>query len=237
MVPPCPAAPAVVAPSGPGGGAPLALRRQGSPVTGLPAAGGWLLGPHYPDLERTPGPRAVAAIYRQLRKVLEDGKNEPDAADFYYGEMEMRRHDATQPRAERWLLAAYWAASGYGLRASRVLAWLGVAMAATVLALMLWGLPVDDPQPTTTGRQVEAGQDLELTTDTPDPDNPTGPISDGVTTGRFEKALRVVINSTVFRSSGQDLTTVGTYTEMASRFTESVLLALAVLAIRARVKR
>ncbi|MFC9287907.1 hypothetical protein [Streptomyces sp. NPDC057052] len=41
----------------------------------------------------------------------------------------------------------------------------------------------------------------------------------------------------VARSSGQDLTTWGTYTEMVSRFTESVLLALAVLAVRSRIKR
>jgi hypothetical protein len=209
----------------------------GSQVPGAaPAAGSWRPGPHHPDLELTPGPETVSAIYRQLRKALEDGKNEPDAADFYYGEMEMRRHDATRPRAERWLLAAYWAVSGYGLRASRALAWLGVAMAVTVAALMLWGLPVDDPKPTTTGRQDGAGQYLE-TTDTPDPENPTGPLQERVTTDRFEKALRVVINSTVFRSSGQDLTTAGTYTEMTSRFAEPVLLALAVLAVRARVKR
>jgi hypothetical protein len=41
----------------------------------------------------------------------------------------------------------------------------------------------------------------------------------------------------VFRSSGQDLTTTGTYIEMASRLTEPILLDLAVLAARKRVKR
>lgn len=41
----------------------------------------------------------------------------------------------------------------------------------------------------------------------------------------------------VFRSSGQDLTTAGTYIEMTSRFTEPVLLGLAVLAVRNRGKR
>ncbi|WP_258177221.1 pentapeptide repeat-containing protein [Streptomyces solincola] len=70
-------------------------------------------------------PAAVAALYRQIRKSLEDGKNEPDAADFYYGECDMRRHDTTRPRGERMLLSAYWALSGYGLRASRALRWLG----------------------------------------------------------------------------------------------------------------
>jgi hypothetical protein len=90
----------------------------------------------------------VAALYRQVRKSLEDGKNEPDAADFYYGEMEMRRHDTHRPRSERALLAAYWALSGYGLRAARALVWLLGAMAATLLALLLWGLPAGDPKPT-----------------------------------------------------------------------------------------
>ncbi|MFI0716704.1 hypothetical protein ACH4SK_40280 [Streptomyces inhibens] len=52
-----------------------------------------------------------------------------------------------------------------------------------------------------------------------------------------KEAARVVMNSVIFRASGQNLTPVGTYVEMASRFFEPVLLALAVLAVRARVKR
>jgi uncharacterized protein YjbI with pentapeptide repeats len=206
------------------------------PAPGEPVStDAWQPGPYHPDRECTPGPRALAAVYRQLRKALEDGKNEPDAADFYYGEMEMRRHDPTRPHAERAVLAAYWAFSGYGLRASRALTWLGVTMIATVLALMLWGLPTSTPEPEFTGHQT--GPDISLTTTTPDPANPTGPLLQRLTTERFEKGLRVVINSVVFRSSGQDLTTTGTYTEMASRFTEPILLGLALLAIRARVKR
>ncbi|MEV8426250.1 hypothetical protein [Streptomyces niveus] len=183
-------------------------------------------------------PAVLAALYRQLRKSLEDGKNEPGAADFYFGECEMRRHDqyGTFP-AERALLTVYWALSGYGLRASRALAWLGTAMTISVMALMLWGLPADDPKPQTTGRQVEAGQGLTLTTDTPAPRNPAGALNNRITSERFEKSLRVVINSVVFRSSGQDLTTRGAYTEMASRLTEPVLLGFAVLAVRNRVKR
>ncbi|MGP4110083.1 pentapeptide repeat-containing protein [Streptomyces sp. 4N509B] len=196
----------------------------------------WTPGPTHPA--PPPGPETVAALYRQLRKALEDGKNEPGAADFYYGECEMRRHDVSgTPRAERWLLAAYWAVSGYGLRASRALAWLLAAMTVTVLAMMLWGLPAEEPKPTTRGRQVEAGQELVLTNDTPDPTNPSGPLAERLTSERFEKSLRVVINSTVFRSSGQDLTTAGTYVEMASRLSEPVLLGLAAFAVRARVKR
>src|SRR5262249_16063620 len=66
-------------------------------------------------------PERLAAVYRSLRKAEEDSKNEPGAADFYYGEMEMRRHAATTTRAERFILKLYWLISGYGLRATRAL--------------------------------------------------------------------------------------------------------------------
>jgi uncharacterized protein YjbI with pentapeptide repeats len=179
---------------------------------------------------------SLAALYRQLRKSLEDGKNEPGAADFYYGECEMRRHDRDDtPFVERALLTVYWALSGYGLRAARALCWLLAAMAVTLVALVIWGLPTDAPKPQLNGRQ--SGSDITLTTTTPDPVNPEGPWSHRMTGERFEKSLRVVINSVVFRSSGQDLTTTGTYTEMASRLAEPVLLGLVALAVRNRVKR
>ncbi|MFF6954650.1 hypothetical protein ACFZAD_39335 [Streptomyces iakyrus] len=50
-------------------------------------------------------------------------------------------------------------------------------------------------------------------------------------------ALNVTLNSMVFRSGGQDLTTAGTYIEITSRLVEPALLALAVLAVRGRIKR
>jgi hypothetical protein len=81
------------------------------------------------------------------------------------------------------------------------------------------------------------GLDIRLTIDSPDPATPTGPLHERISTERFERSLRGVINSVVFRSSGQDLTTAGTCTEMLSRLTEPVLLGLAVLAVRHRVKR
>ncbi|MGX1507466.1 UNVERIFIED_CONTAM: hypothetical protein RKD43_006091 [Streptomyces graminofaciens] len=195
------------------------------------AADGWTPA----DGENALEPAALAAVYRQLRKASEDGKNEPGAADFYYGEMEMRRHDPDTPRAERGLLALYWAVSGYGLRASRALGWLLLAMIATVAVMMLWGLPKASPKPESTG--TVTGRSITLRTDTPAPVNPDGPYRKRLTGERFERSLRVVINSVVFRSSGQDLTTIGTYTEMASRLSEPVLLGLAVLAVRGRVKR
>ncbi|WP_331761754.1 pentapeptide repeat-containing protein (plasmid) [Streptomyces anulatus] len=180
------------------------------------------------------GPLQLAPVYRALRKAFEDGKHEPGAADFYYGEMEMRRHADDIPRGERRLLTAYWALSGYGLRASRALAWLGAGMLLTIVLLMAFGLAQDTPKQTATGTVPAGGGKVTFEIDKDDPQNPTG---DRFTGERFEKALNVTLNSVVFRSSGQDLTTAGTYIEMTSRLTEPVLLGLAVLAVRNRVKR
>ncbi len=195
-------------------------------------AHGWTPAPEGTDVRQ---PAVLAPVYRQLRKALEDGKNEPGAADFYYGEMEMRRHDPESSWGERALLLLYWAASGYGLRATRALGWLLLAMTATVLAMMLWGVPQDDPRPRSTGRVT--GTSIILTTEKADPANPQGPYNRRLSAERFDKALRVVINSVVFRSSEQDLTTAGTYIEMTSRILEPALLGLAALAVRSRVKR
>jgi uncharacterized protein YjbI with pentapeptide repeats len=207
---------------------------QTAPPTGqAPSRREWRTGPHHPDPGLTPDPGDVAALYRQLRKAFEDGKNEPGAADFYYGECEMRRHDrANTPWSERGLLWGYWLLSGYGLRASRALGWLALAMITTILLMMGLGLPNDSPKQEVVREQVDSRWKTVI--DKPEPQNPTG---DRFTSERFEKALKVTLNSVVFRSSGQDLTTWGTYTEMASRFTEPVLLGLAALAIRSRIKR
>ncbi|UNS97121.1 pentapeptide repeat-containing protein [Streptomyces tubbatahanensis] len=193
---------------------------------------GWDAGP---DGARVLSPAALASLYRQLRKSFEDAKDEPGGADFYYGEMEMRRADRTRPRGERALLHAYWVLSGYGLRATRALAWLGLAMGATVLVMMAWGIPQHAPAQEATGRLK--GDEARLVIDTPDPGRPPSPLHARFTADRFDQSLRVVLNSVVFRSSGQDLTTAGTYVEMGSRVSEPILLGLAVLAVRGRVKR
>jgi hypothetical protein len=74
-------------------------------------------------------PVSIAALYRDLRKSREDAKDEPGAADFYYCEMEMRRHDRTSSRAERFILWMYWLVSGYGLRGLRSLTCLSILIA------------------------------------------------------------------------------------------------------------
>ncbi|MFF8401693.1 pentapeptide repeat-containing protein [Streptomyces sp. NPDC015684] len=181
------------------------------------------------------GPAQLAPVYRALRKAFEDSKNEPGAADFYYGEMEMRRHDrAGTSRAERGLLHTYWMLSGYGLRALRALLWLVAAMLITLVLLMGFGLPSDDPKQVATGIVPTGGGKVTFEIEKDDPHNPTG---NRFTGERFDKALNLTLNSVVFRSSGQDLTTAGTYIEMTSRLLEPALLALAVLAVRGRIKR
>lgn len=197
----------------------------------------WRTGPNHSSPDLTPDPEDVATLYRQLRKAFEDGKNEPGAADFYYGEMEMRRHDRVDTTAgERFLLRGYWLLSGYGLRASRAIGWLLAAMAVTIVLMVGLGLPDSSPEQVATGTVPADGGQVTLVVDKEDP-RLTLPVSDRFTGERFDKAVQVVLNSVVFRTSGQDLTTWGTYTEMISRFLEPVLLALAALAMRGRIKR
>jgi hypothetical protein len=52
--------------------------------------------------------KRIEAFYRQLRKALEDAKNEPGAADFYYAKMAMRRLAAPVRSVQRLLFTAYW---------------------------------------------------------------------------------------------------------------------------------
>ena len=97
----------------------------------------------------------IAGIYRDLRKGLEDAKDEPGAADFYYGEMEMRRlarglgqrsennDGRAKGRGQSWperrLLDAYWAVSGYGLRAWRAVTALTILLVGCAALFMLSG--------------------------------------------------------------------------------------------------
>jgi hypothetical protein len=91
-------------------------------------------------------PARLAALYRDLRKGREDAKDEPGAADFYYGECEMRRHDRqTTPWPERMVLWLYWLVSGYGLRGLRALVWLVVVIVGLAGVLQAIGFNGGDP--------------------------------------------------------------------------------------------
>lgn len=88
--------------------------------------------------ERQEQAEQLAKVYRALRKGREDAKNEPGAADFYYGEMEMRRAGNATP-AERFVLWLYWIVSGYGLRPLRTLVALLILLMLSSYLLMHHG--------------------------------------------------------------------------------------------------
>lgn len=205
------------------------------------------------------GPSAIAPVYRYLRKALEDGKDEPGAADFYYGEMEMRRLDQTRPKMERSLIAAYWAISGYGLRASRAVCALMAVMLLSFTLLLIFGIPNKESAVYTVGSisadfttLAKSGQKVPETCrvhqpsecsvvvtigESVDPTAPTSAISERFTAERAGKALEVVSSVSLLNSDEQELTGLGKVIAFASRVLGALLLGLALLAVRNRVKR
>jgi hypothetical protein len=160
-------------------------------------------------------PGQIAGLYRALRKGREDVKDEPGAADFYYGEMEMRRarpvssrnpggqSSATaKGRVDRGILAAYWLVSGYGLRAWRAVAGLAVVTALLAVAFHLGGFAV-----------------------------PPRPVS-------YWTSLLYAFRATLSLTDDEvKLTAWGKLLQGVLRLTGPVLLGLALLALRGRVKR
>jgi Pentapeptide repeats (9 copies) len=160
-------------------------------------------------------PGQIAALYRALRKGREDVKDEPGAADFYYGEMEMRRahplrsgaphgqSDASsRGQVERGILTAYWLVSGYGLRAWRAVVCLAVVTALLAVAFHLVGFAV-----------------------------PPHPVS-------YWTSLLYAFRATLSLTDDEvKLTAWGQLLQGVLRLTGPVLLGLALLALRGRVKR
>ena len=184
------------------------------------------------------GPERLAGLYRQLRKAEEDAKNEPGAADFYYGEMEMRRRAATTPVGERAILWLYWLISGYGLRALRSLAALLMLGMIVTTVLIGSGLAATAPPQHLAGTVTSSPGNrtrIDATLNTAKPQLP--PAGKRWTAQRTRTALEVTLNSIVFRTTDQPLTTAGTWTVDAARILGPVLLALTLLAVRNRVKR
>ena len=186
----------------------------------------------------------IAGIYRDLRKGLEDAKNEPGAADFYYGEMEMRRLAGRKPTgaaskspgpswAERILLYGYWALSGYGLRASRALLTLVAVVAG---AAMLYTMPAFA---TVTPPTPQPAQILMI-----DPTSgavtyapPTERTAPGFWTALEYSARESISLLQVRGMPAVDTTYVGTGLDVLLRLAGPVLLAFIILALRARTKR
>ena len=175
--------------------------------------------PRWLDGDEKPGvlePGQIAGVYRELRKGREDAKDEPGAADFYYGEMEMRRRArplstgnpdgessaTSRGQVERGILTAYCLVSGYGLRAWRALAWLTVVTVLLALAFHFVGFAV-----------------------------PPRPVS-------YWTSLLYAFRATVSLTDNQvTLTAWGQLLQAVLRLTGPVLLGLALLALRGRLKR
>jgi hypothetical protein len=149
-------------------------------------------------------PHQLTALYRTMRKGREDNKDEPGAADFYYGEMEMRRKAAATPAGERLILTVYWLVSGYGLRGLRALAWLAIVTVGLAVLLQSIGFNRGDPS--------------------------------------FRDALIYATQSTLSLASSTKALTdrvswAGEALRIVLRLTGPILLALAVLSVRNRIKR
>lgn len=198
------------------------------------SADGWKTGPNSGANSFSAKPRNLAATYRELRKSLEDSKNEPDAADFYYGEMEMRRHDDARPAAERHLLTLYWLVSGYGLRAVRSFTALLIALCIASTALMLFGLPSNGQSPRSIIKVNRGVIVMEAEKSTP---SLSPKIQERASWSRFEQATQANLNAIFFRRSEVTLTTLGVYIQMIARLIVPTLFVLGVLAVRNRVKR
>lgn len=186
----------------------------------------------------TPGaggiqPEDLAATYRALRKTQEDAKFEPGAADFYYGEMEMRCRSRSTRRPERVILRLYWLCSGYGLKAGRSLAGLTLVLAATVLTLVGTGLPATSGQQRLNGVVTPTRFDATIS---PVPDA-SSRLRDRWTMSRVDQATRIALGSVVFRDSSQSLTPLGSWIILLAKLLGPILLALTFLGVRARVKR
>jgi uncharacterized protein YjbI with pentapeptide repeats len=177
--------------------------------------------------EQAPQAESIQRIYRDLRKGREDQKDEPGAADFYYGEMEMRRH-ATTHWIERRVLDLYWLTSGYALRAWRALAALLVLLLAAAIVFMVLGFDRNGGTELRVARVQSNGQVVYARYDLP------APAHD------FGTALSYSIESatSLLRSpQPRPLTVIGQVTEFVLRLLGPGLLGLAVLSLRGRVKR
>jgi hypothetical protein len=211
-------------------------------------AAGWYRPAHQPpawlEVERLSAAQ-IAALYRALRKGREDNKDEPDAADFYYGEMEMRRHAkraqvqrdrrhdhrgaATAATTEYVILWLYWLISGYGLRAWRALATLAVVVLLAGGVFAFWGF-ASPAEPSirlvavyVRGAPIYARQPVR---------RPAG-LDELPTAIRFSAQAATAL----LRGPDRPLTALGEWLHMALRLVGPVLLGLAVLSIRGRVKR
>jgi uncharacterized protein YjbI with pentapeptide repeats len=169
----------------------------------------------------------LARIYRGLRKAREDSRDAPGAADFYYGEMEMRRLEA-RGRLANWnglgawavgcgtylLLELYRLFGGYGVRPSRPL----------LLFALLIGLA---------SAIMDCGDLIQYVT----PGN--GPAGATLTPANFEQCVVFVLRSALLLPTSTSVTasTGAEWIQIAARIVGPLLVGLFAFGIRARVHR
>jgi hypothetical protein len=173
-------------------------------------------------------PDYTAGLYRRLRKAREDSKDEPGAADFYYGEMEMRRHSEGNGFGARLLMTLYWALSGYGLRATRSMVALLLVLTLGVIGFLTFGF-----DHATSESYVFVWDNAR-----------SSPAYEHVTTPGEKPGLSAAISYTIESATSLirspqslPLTDSGTALEVFLRIIGPTLLGLTILALRNRVKR
>jgi uncharacterized protein YjbI with pentapeptide repeats len=173
------------------------------------------------------GTTELARIYRGLRKAREDSRDAPGAADFYYGEMEMRRLQAREQLGERngfasrvlhmgtyLLLELYRLFGGYGVRPGRPL----------LLFVFLAGLGA---------LWIDCGDLIHQVLTGKDSDHPNfAPAS-------FEQCLVFVLRSALLlpTSPGFASSTGAEWIQIAARIFGPLLIGLFAFGLRARVRR
>jgi hypothetical protein len=203
-------------------------------------AWGWDGGDHEGEI---PTAEQLASLYRALRKGREDIKDEPGAADFYYGEMEMRRQKEASrsapptrfsarptPAVERGLVALYWLVSGYALRSSRALGTLALMIAMFAVLFELVGFEPLDPTPRVGG---VSAQGALVYKDARPPDRTQVEVAIDAVTFSAATAASVVGTPPATRR----LTRTGELLHVLLRFLGPILVGLALLSFRGRVKR
>lgn len=157
-------------------------------------------------------PPQIAELYRALRKAREEDKDQAGAGDLYYGEMEMRRRTSLPARGERGRVRAR--SDRAILTAYWVVCGYGLKASRALLALLTI--------------IIAASFGLQAWGFTPD--------------ASYTRALVYSIESTssLFRvpnAPGLELTYAGEGIQIALRILGPLLIGLALLALRARVKR
>ena len=203
-----------------------------------------------------PTPGQIAGLYRALRKAHEDVKDEPGAADFYYGEMEMRRQARYDQARQRWrevdlgwwaaartehaILWVYWLIAGYGLRAWRALATFLVLLVVAA-GLFAFGngfassATATAASPTVTTRPASTNSQSTQPTNSPSTQPTTAVTPDTSFGGALVYSARTVIGLT--RDPQPRLTRFGDVVQILLRIVGPVLLGLAVLSVRGRIRR